>query len=244
MLTTLPAGIVFDDVKSLLRNRTVPVAFSFTTRLPVAGNVPLVVTSTDTVSAGTTGGSANASGVVTDGSAAIVISTGPTDSSFGVTTIEAEGSQMYAPTPPTRSTSATMARPIASAVRPPRPLVAGRGRARAGRVTTAEDPRDVGPAEGEVDEARVGGLVVTAGSDTSDPEAVGPAAVGTAAVGPEAARPAAATPAVVDATKAGASTSSCGPGSGSVFGTAVVRALPRDGRGGTSDSSAAGAGAG
>ena len=52
VLTTLPAGIVFDDVKSLFRKRTTPWAFCCSTRLPVAGNVFVAVASTDITWAG------------------------------------------------------------------------------------------------------------------------------------------------------------------------------------------------
>ena len=90
VLTMLPAGIVFDDVKSLFRNRTTPFAFASSTRLPVAGNVLVAVASTVTTSAGTT--LASASGAVAFGSARIVIPTGPTVSFFGVTVIVADGS--------------------------------------------------------------------------------------------------------------------------------------------------------
>ena len=90
VLTTLPAGIVLDEVKSLFRNRTTPLAFASSTRLPVVGKVFVAVASTVTTSAGTT--LASASGEVTLGSARIVIPTGPTLSFFGVTTIVADGS--------------------------------------------------------------------------------------------------------------------------------------------------------
>ena len=65
VLTTLPAGIVLDEVKSLFRNRTTPLAFASSTRLPVVGKVFVAVASTVTTSAGTT--LASASGEVTLG---------------------------------------------------------------------------------------------------------------------------------------------------------------------------------
>ncbi len=89
VLTMLPPGMVFDDVKSRLRNRTVPVAAVSSTRFPVAGNVSVAVTSTSIRSAGTT--PLTGSGVDAGGSATMVIGIGPTASSFGVTTIVAEG---------------------------------------------------------------------------------------------------------------------------------------------------------
>ena len=66
----LPPGMVFDDVKSRLRNRTVPVAAVSSTRFPVAGNVSVAVTSTSISSAGTTpwtGSGAVAAGIGDDG---------------------------------------------------------------------------------------------------------------------------------------------------------------------------------
>src|SRR4029450_10336031 len=84
VLTTLPPGIVFDEVKSLFRNRTTPVALAFSTRLPVAGNGAVAAPSAVTISAGTTGGCAAGSGASADGSATMVMTTGPTDSTFGV----------------------------------------------------------------------------------------------------------------------------------------------------------------
>ena len=85
----LPAAIRLVLVGSRFSNRTDPVALVSSTRLPVAWNVSLTETGTLTCWAGTT--RAVASGAVAFVSAATVMSTGPTGSCFGVTTIEADG---------------------------------------------------------------------------------------------------------------------------------------------------------
>ena len=62
-------------------------------------------------------------GAVACGSATTVIWSGPTRSGRGVTTIRADGSSRYAPTPPTSTARARIAPPMSHGVRvPPRPL--------------------------------------------------------------------------------------------------------------------------
>ena len=89
VLTMLPRGIVFVDVKSLLRNRTVPLASVSSTRLPVTVKVWLVSTSNVLVWAGTV--LATGSGSVADGLATIRSGTGPIAASRGVMTAVAVG---------------------------------------------------------------------------------------------------------------------------------------------------------
>ena len=89
VLTMLPAGTVLGLRKSRFSKRTIPVALVTSVRLPVAGNVPLALTSRGTFTAGTT--KVVASGTDAVGSATTVNENGPRRSVFGVTAMVAEG---------------------------------------------------------------------------------------------------------------------------------------------------------
>ena len=89
VLTTLPPAIVFDAVKSTLRNVTVPLAWASSTRLPVVVNVSDTDTGTSTRLAGTM--PASGSVVAAFGSARTVREIGGIGSAFGVTLMLAEG---------------------------------------------------------------------------------------------------------------------------------------------------------
>ena len=89
VLTTLPPAIVFDAVKSTLRNVTVPLACASSTRLPVVVNVSDTETGTSIRLAGTM--PASGSVVAAFGSARTVREIGGIGSAFGVTLMLADG---------------------------------------------------------------------------------------------------------------------------------------------------------
>ena len=115
VLTMLPRGIVLVAVKSLFRNRTVPVDSDSSTRLPVTGKVWVASTSTSVVTAGTV--LATGSGSVAVGLAMILSATGPIAVSRGAMVAVAVGKSRYAPTPPTTTANASTPAPTRSGVR-------------------------------------------------------------------------------------------------------------------------------
>ena len=128
----LPLGIVLVEVKSLFRNRTVPVDGFSSTRFPVTSNVWLASTGMSFVTAGTTRASGSAEAAL--GSATMRRSIGPISLSLGAMTAVAVGRKTNAPTPPTTSASARTASPMATGVRarvdPKRSVAPGAGRTR------------------------------------------------------------------------------------------------------------------
>ena len=89
VLAIVPAGIVYTLPGSQFDQRNVPLAFVWTTRLPVAGNSPEAVKSWLSRVAGMT--PPTGSTEVASGSARTVNATGPTGTATGVTTTVAWG---------------------------------------------------------------------------------------------------------------------------------------------------------
>ncbi len=142
--TTLPAGMVFDPPVSRFEKVTVPVAFVSVTLRPVAEKSSVTSSGISGLVAGTM--PAVRSDSVTVGSAT-TSKVSAMGSTFGVTTIVAEG-RNCAPTNPaaaatTMITTPTMAQPCRPPVRCRGPATTGRS-APALRPPTTERPRSGG----------------------------------------------------------------------------------------------------